>query len=93
MDPGFESLLNQGNLSDEDGNLVFEIVCRFPVPQPDAQSACQGYTDHVVLLAVGSPVRITGRYVQDTFHAKWMEIHPVKHYRNPVDVLMQLNRR
>jgi len=77
VDPGNESLLNQGNISDEDGNLVFEIVCRFPVSQPDAQSACQGYTDHVVLPPVGSHVRITGRYVQDTFHAKWMEIHPV----------------
>jgi hypothetical protein len=26
---------------------------------------------------VGSHVRIVGTYVQDTFHAHWMEIHPV----------------
>jgi hypothetical protein len=77
VDSGFENLLNAGNKSDEGGNLVFEIICRFPVSQPDAKSACQGYTDNVVLPPVGSHVRIVGRYVQDTFHGKWMEIHPV----------------
>jgi uncharacterized protein YgiM (DUF1202 family) len=77
VDAGFENLLNAGNLSDEGGNLVFEIVCRFPVKQPDAKAACQGYTDTVTLPPVGSRVRIIGTYVQDTFHAKWMEIHPV----------------
>lgn len=77
LDPSFENLLNAGNKSNEGGNLVFEIICRFPVTQTDAKKACQGYTDAVVLPPVGSHVRIVGRYVQDTFHAKWMEIHPV----------------
>lgn len=77
VDSQFQDLLNAGNLSDEGGNLVFEIVCRFPVTQPDAKSACQGYTDTVKLPPVGSHVRVVGTYVQDTFHAKWMEIHPV----------------
>ena len=77
VDSEFQNLLNAGNISDEGGNLVFEIVCRFPVTQPDAKSACQGYKDQVQLPAVGSHVRIVGTYVQDTFHAHWMEIHPV----------------
>jgi uncharacterized protein YgiM (DUF1202 family) len=77
VDPEFQNLLNAGNMSAEDGNLVFEVICRFPVTQKDAQSACQGYTDHIVLPPVGSRVRIVGSYVQDTFHAKWNEIHPV----------------
>jgi len=77
VDPEFQNLLNAGNMSDEDGNLVFEVICRFPVTQKDARSACQGYTDHIVLPPVGSRVRIAGSYVQDTFHAKWNEIHPV----------------
>jgi len=77
VDPGFESLLNSGNINDEAGNLVFEIICRFPVTQPDAKTACQGFTDHVSLPPVGSHVRIVGRYVQDTFHGQWNEIHPV----------------
>src|SRR5207237_9850803 len=75
--PEFQNLLNAVNISDEGGNFLFEIICRFPVTQKDAQSACQGYTDHVVLPPVGSRVRIAGVYVQDTFHAKWNEIHPV----------------
>jgi hypothetical protein len=77
LDAGLESLLNAGNLNDEDGNLVFEIVCRFPVTQVDAKTACQNYTDQVTLPPVGSHVRIVGRYVQDTFHGQWNEIHPV----------------
>jgi hypothetical protein len=76
-DTEFQNLVNAGNVSDEGGNLVFEIVCRFPVTQADAKAACQGYTDHVTIPPVGSHVRIVGSYVQDTFHAKWMEIHPV----------------
>ena len=77
VDPQFESMLNAGNKSAEGGNLVFEIICRYPVTQKDAQSACSGYTDHTQLPAVGSHVSVTGTYVQDTFHAQWNEIHPV----------------
>jgi hypothetical protein len=78
VDPQFKKLLNAGNVSDEEGNLVFEIVCKFNVTQADAKSACpNSYHTPVVLPAVGSHVRVTGSYVQDTFHAKWMEIHPV----------------
>jgi hypothetical protein len=77
VDAGFENLLNAGNLNDEGGNLVFEIICRFPVKQADAKTACHGYSDQVVLPPVGSHVKIVGRYVQDTFHAQWNEIHPV----------------
>jgi hypothetical protein len=79
LDSGFEDLLNAGNKSDEHGNLVFEIICRFPISKnsPDAKAKCMGYTDHVVLPPVGSRVSIVGTLVQDTFHAKWMEIHPV----------------
>ena len=31
LDAGFENLLNDGNMSDEGGNLVFEIICKFPI--------------------------------------------------------------
>lgn len=77
-DPQFKNLLNAGNLSDEGGNLVFEIVCKFPVTQADAKAACSPtYHTPVNIPPIGSHVRIVGTYVQDTFHAKWMEIHPV----------------
>ena len=78
LDPQFKSLLNAGNVSDEGGNLVFEIVCKFRVTQADAKSACPAsYHSPVQLAPVGSHVRIVGSYVQDTNHARWMEIHPV----------------
>jgi hypothetical protein len=77
VDPQFQSMLNAGNTSAESGNLVFEIICRYPVTQKDAQSACRGYSDHVQLPPVGSHVSVTGTFVQDTFHAQWNEIHPV----------------
>jgi hypothetical protein len=77
VDPEFQKLLNAGNQNDEGGNLVFEIICRFPVTQPDAKTACANYKDTVMLPPVGSHVRIVGVYVQDTFHGQWMEIHPV----------------
>jgi hypothetical protein len=77
VDPEFENLLNDGNKTYEGGNLVFEIICKYPVTQADAKAACQGYTDHVTLPPVGSHVQVVGRHVQDTFHGQWMEIHPV----------------
>jgi SH3 domain-containing protein len=77
VDPEFQNLLNAGNMSAENGNLVFEIVCKYHVSQPDAKTACANYTDHVSLPPVGSRVTIVGTYVQDTFHAQWMELHPV----------------
>jgi Bacterial SH3 domain len=77
VDPEFQKLLNAGNQNDEGGNLVFEIICRFPVTQPDAKTACANYKEKVTLPPVGSHVRIVGVYVQDTFHGQWMEMHPV----------------
>ncbi len=77
VDPQFKDMLNAGNLSAEGGNLVFEIVCRFPVTQKDAKTTCKGYSDHVQLPPVGSHVSVVGTFVQDTFHAQWNEIHPV----------------
>jgi hypothetical protein len=77
VDAGFEDLLNPGNLSNEGGNLVFEIVCEFKVTQADAKPACSNFTSSVQIPPVGSHVQIVGSYVRDTNHAQWMEIHPV----------------
>ena len=78
LDAQFEDLLNPGNLSNEGGNLVFEIVCKFvPPTQADAKPACAAYTSPLKIPPVGSHVQIVGSYVRDTNHAQWMEIHPV----------------
>ena len=76
-DPQFQNLVNAGNVSDEGGNLVFEIVCKFPVKQADAKASCVGFQNSVQIPPVGSHVRIVGQYVQEKNHKKWMEIHPV----------------
>jgi hypothetical protein len=81
VDPPFASLINAGNTSDEGGNLVFEIVCHYTVTQPDAVSACAGFTDHTTIPSVGSHVAITGTFVTEKNHKKWNEIHPVSSIR------------
>ena len=77
LDREFQYMLAPGNQSDEGGNMVFEIVCHFPVTQPDAVSSCQNYADHTAIPPVGSHVEITGTFVQDGKHAHWNESHPV----------------
>lgn len=77
LDKGQEQYLNDGNYEQEEGNLVFEIVCYFPVRQPDAVSACRDFKNTVKLLPVGTHVVITGAFVMDDNHAHWNEIHPV----------------
>jgi hypothetical protein len=77
LDPQFANLLDNGNKSAENGDLVFEIVCHYHVTQADAKPACSTFGDHIVIPPVGSHVAITGTFVQDTNHQRWNEIHPV----------------
>ena len=77
VDPPYANLINAGNTSKEDGNLVFEIVCHYRVTQADAQSACSGFTDHTVIPPVGTHVAMTGTLVREKNHIHWDEIHPV----------------
>ena len=77
LDAGQEKFLNDGNKANEGGNLVFEIVCLFPVSQADAKPACKGFHGAVIVPSIGSHVVITGTWVQDMEHQKWFEIHPV----------------
>jgi hypothetical protein len=77
VDPQFANLINDGNTSNEDGNLVFEFVCHYTVKQDDAKSACRGFTDHTTIAKVGSHVAIRGTLVTEKNHGKWNEVHPV----------------
>jgi hypothetical protein len=81
LDPPFQPMLNAGNTSDEDGNLVFELVCHYSVTQADAKSSCQGFKYHTAIPAVGTHVEVKGTFVQDDNHAHWNEIHPVSSLR------------
>jgi hypothetical protein len=77
VDSAFVGLINAGNISDEGGNLVFEIVCHYSVTQTDAKPACNGFTDHMTIPKAGTHVAIRGTFVQEQNHKKWNEIHPV----------------
>lgn len=79
------SLLNQANYSQQDGQLVTEIV---PADQPGCTPGqpprpSSGSYDYgictgadVATPPLGATVSVTGPYVLDTDHG-WMEIHPV----------------
>jgi hypothetical protein len=84
--PASESqLLNQVNVSDQDGQLVTEIV---PADQPGCTPGrpprpAGGSYDYGICTGaaiatppIGALVRVTGPYVLDADHG-WMEIHPV----------------
>jgi hypothetical protein len=77
VDSPFARLINPGNASAEQGNLVFEIICHYKVTQADAKPACQGFSDAQRVPPVGTHVAITGTLIRETNHAKWNEIHPV----------------
>lgn len=76
LDPGQDSLLTKRNRKKKQNDLVLEIVCANPVHIKKAKSACLGYTNRIPIPAVGTHVRATGTYVNDS-HNGWTEIHPV----------------
>ena len=78
-DPAFAGLVNAANSGLELGDLVVEPVCELAVSQTDAQAICA--TDHDPLalagLVAGAHVWMEGRYVLDTDHGGWAELHPL----------------
>ena len=76
LDPGFESLLNDQNITRQRGDLVIEPVCVGRVTQADAMDVCTNYASTIVIPPIGTRVEITGSFVFDTEHG-WNEIHPV----------------
>jgi hypothetical protein len=84
LDPGQEQYVNDVNKLKQQGNLVFEPICRYPVTQADAKQACKNYKQKLVLPPLGSHVRMTGIAVLDTQHGH-KELHPV----TSIEVLAQ----
>jgi hypothetical protein len=81
LDPGQscggQPCTNTINDSQQAGDLVLEPVCENPVTQTDAQAACQGFQNPVIVPSVGSHVIAIGPFVLDTNHG-WNEIHPLE---------------
>lgn len=77
LDPADANLTNAANDQYQHGDLVVEIICVLPITQQDATSACENYTNRILVPAVGQHIIVSGPYVLDTDHSNWAEIHPV----------------
>jgi len=76
LDQHFESLLNQKNLSRQQGDLVLELICQGKVRQADAVDSCSGYEGPNFDPEIGQRYLASGPYVYDADHG-WNELHPV----------------
>jgi hypothetical protein len=79
LDPEFVGLLRPANQGVELGDLVVEPVCVRSVTQTDAIATCAGDPDPLdpPLPSVGRHIWMEGRYVLDSEHAGWAELHPL----------------
>ena len=82
LDPQYAALLTPANQGIELGDLVVEPVCVGSVTQADAIGVCG--SDHNPLdisgLSIGAHLWLEGRYVLDTSHGGWAELHPCYRY-------------
>jgi len=80
LDPQFDYLLTPAN-SNELGDLVVEPVCVNKPTQADAVEPCSKDPDPLTNLpTVGQYIWMEGRYVTDTDHGGWAEIHPLSRW-------------
>jgi len=76
LDQQFESLLNEKNISRQQGDLVLEPICQVKVRQPDAAEPCSQYNGPYFDPVIGQRYLVWGVYVHDAGHG-WNELHPV----------------
>lgn len=77
LDSQYQNLLTPANANDH-GLLVVEAICRSTPTQADAIDPCSHDPDPVRNIpSVGEYVWIEGRYVTDSDHGGWAEIHPL----------------
>ncbi len=76
LDQQFASLLNEKNISRQDGDLVLEPICQHKVRQADAAEPCSRYDGPYFEPQVGQRYAVSGAYVHDADHG-WNELHPV----------------
>jgi hypothetical protein len=76
LDPQFASLLNQANISSQQGDLVLEPICQGKVTQADAVQPCKPYVGPHFQPQIGQRYLVWGAHVNDSVHG-WNELHPV----------------
>ena len=81
LDPQYAYLLTPAN-ANELGDLVIEPVCVGSVTQTDAIGVCGSDHDPLDIsgLTIGAHLWLEGRYVLDTSHGGWAELHPLYRY-------------
>ena len=74
LDPEYRYLLTPDNLK----GLVVEPVCVGPTDAPKIAALCSHDPDPVVEMPpIGTHVWMEGRYVLDSNHGSWAELHPL----------------
>lgn len=78
LDPGQAKYVNARNDSEQQGDMILEIVCVNRITQLDAEAACAAAPQEVRLTPphVGQHIAATGPFVLDSAHG-WLEIHPL----------------
>jgi len=76
LDQKFTALLNEKNMSQQQGDLVLEPICQGKVRQADAAEPCSQYNGPYFQPMVGQRYLVWGTYVHDADHG-WNELHPV----------------
>ena len=76
LDSEFESLLNEKNISRQQGDLVLEPICQGEIRQKDAAEPCSRYNGPYFEPEVGRRYQVWGTYVHDADHG-WNELHPI----------------
>jgi len=76
LDQEFEPLLDEKNISRQQGDLVLEPICQGKVRQADAAEPCSRYNGPYFEPEVGQRYLVWGTYVHDADHG-WNELHPI----------------
>lgn len=78
LDSAYRRFLTPANQGEELGDLVVEPICVHPVSQADAIASCAADPDPLQNLPhFGMRVWMEGRYVLDSDHGGWAELHPL----------------
>jgi hypothetical protein len=76
LDQQFASLLNEKNISRQQGDLILEPICQGRVRQADAAEPCSRYSGPYFEPEIGQRYLVSRAYVHDADHG-WNELHPI----------------
>jgi hypothetical protein len=76
LDQQFASLLNEKNISRQQGDLILEPIRQGRVRQADAAEPCNRYSGPYFEPEIGQRYLVSRAYVHDADHG-WNELHPI----------------